>query len=186
MKTLIVGAGVIGVTYGWALSEAGHDVTHFVRPDRKQQLKDGVTLDLIDDRKRHKKINTAKYALKCVESITPTDGYELIILPIHFHQVAAALQALAPVSGDAILLDLGSNWNGTEAIEKLIPKERFVLGFPYGGGTFEDGLCIVNLGSKVYLGCVDGRRTEALERVKSFFAQADIQTDIPDNILHLL
>ena len=186
MKTLIVGAGVIGVTYGWALSEAGHAVTHFVKSGRKEQLKDGVTLDLIDDRKRHQKINTTKYALQCVESLTPDDHYELIILPIHFHQVEAALQALVPVSGNTIFLDLGSNWNGTEAIEKLVSRERLVLGFPYGGGMFEDGTCIVNLGSKVYLGSVDGTRTEALERVKAFFAQADIQTDIPDNMLHLL
>jgi ketopantoate reductase len=32
MKILIVGAGVIGASYGWALSKAGHDVTHFVKP----------------------------------------------------------------------------------------------------------------------------------------------------------
>jgi ketopantoate reductase len=186
MKTLIVGAGMIGVTYGWALSEAGHDVTHFVRAGRKEQLQEGVTLDLIDDRKRHPKTNIATYALKCVESILPEDHYELIILPLHFHQVEAALQTLAAVSGDAIFLDLGSNWNGTEAIEKLIPRERYLLGFPYGGGTIENGRYVTYLGPKVYVGEVDGMRTEKLERVKSFFAQADIQTDVSDNILHLL
>jgi ketopantoate reductase len=186
MKTLIVGAGVIGVTYGWALSEAGHDVTHFVRPDRKKQLQDGVTLDVIDDRKRHKKTNTAKYALKCVESITPDDHYELIILPIHFYQVEAALQALIPGSGEAIFLDFGSNWNGIQGIEKYIPGERYLLGFPYGGGTREAGKYVVYLGPKIYLGEVNGMHTEKLQRVKSFFAQADIQADVPDNILHLL
>jgi len=186
MKTLIVGAAVIGTLYGWALSEAGHDVTHFVRSDRKEQLRDGVTLDMIDDRKRHKKTNTAKYALKCIESITPDEHYELIILPIHFYQVEAALQVLIPVSGDAIFLMLGSNWNGTERIEKLVPRERFLLGFPYGGGTLENDVCVTNLGAKVYVGEVDGAHTEKLERLKSFFAQADIQTDMSDNILHLL
>lgn len=186
MKTLIVGAGVIGVTYGWALSEAGHDVTHFVKLGKPEQFKQGVPLDLIDDRKRHKKINTAKYALKCVESILPDDHYELIILPLHFYQVEAALQTLVPVAGDAIFLDLGSNWNGMEAIDKLVPRERCLLGFPYAGGTIEHGTYVTYLGPKVYLGSVDGTHAETLERVKSFFAQADIQTDMPDNILHLL
>jgi ketopantoate reductase len=186
MKILIVGAGMIGVTYGWALSEAGQDVTHFVRSGRKEQLKEGVTLDLIDDRKRHPKTNMAKYALKCVENILPSDHYELIILPLHFYQVEAALQTLIPVSGDAIFLDLGSNWNGTETIEKLIPKERYLLGFPYGGGTIENGTYVTYLGPKVYVGEVNGVPTEKLERVKSFFTQADIQTDVSDNILHLL
>src|SRR5258706_7832926 len=127
MKTLIVGTGVIGVTYGWALSEAGHDVTHFVKSGRQEQLKEGVTLDLIDDRKRHKKINTAKYLPKYVESLAPNDHYELIILPLHFYQVEAALQTLVPLTGDAVFLDLGSNWNGTKEIEKLVPRERFLL-----------------------------------------------------------
>jgi ketopantoate reductase len=186
MKTLNVGAGMIGVTYGWALSEAGHDVTHFVRSGRKEQLKEAVALDLIDDRKRHPKTSITKYALKCVESILPDDHYELIILPLHFYQVETAFETLVPASGDGIFLDLGSNWNGTEAIEKLIPRERYLLGFPYGGGTIENSTYVTYLGPKVYVGKVDGAHTGGLERVKSFFAQADIQTDVSDNILHLL
>jgi 2-dehydropantoate 2-reductase len=31
MKILIVGAGIIGSIYGWALANVGHSVTHFVR-----------------------------------------------------------------------------------------------------------------------------------------------------------
>lgn len=31
MKTLIVGTGIIGVSYSWALAQAGFDVTHFGR-----------------------------------------------------------------------------------------------------------------------------------------------------------
>lgn len=32
MKTLVVGTGITGVIYGWALQKAGVDVTHFVIP----------------------------------------------------------------------------------------------------------------------------------------------------------
>lgn len=38
MKTLIVGTGIIGIIYGWALSHTGVDVTHFVRKGRKDQF----------------------------------------------------------------------------------------------------------------------------------------------------
>jgi len=37
MKTLIVGMGVIGAIYGWALSEAGVDITQY--PDTEPFLK---------------------------------------------------------------------------------------------------------------------------------------------------
>jgi 2-dehydropantoate 2-reductase len=186
MKTLIVGAGIIGTTWGWALSEAGYDVTHFVKQGRQDQYNTGIQLDIIDDRKGHKKNNITQYALKCVESISPSDHFELIILPLHFYQVEAALQTLVRLSGDAIFLDFGTNWNGTDEIDKLLARERYLLGFPYGGGIIQNGKYVTYLGPKVYLGEADGMRTEKLTRVKSFFAKADIQTDIPNNILHLL
>jgi 2-dehydropantoate 2-reductase len=187
MKILIVGAGVIGTTYGWALSESGHDVTHFVKPSRQDQLKGGVHLDIVDDRKGHKKNMITQYALKCVEAITPSDRYELIILPIHFHQVAAVLQTLVPVSADALFLHFGSNWNGTEFIDKYLPRERYLMGFPFGGGFLQNGEYVAWIGSKVYLGEIDGNKhNEKLECVQSLFAQADIRTDVLDNILHML
>jgi len=45
MKTLIIGRGVVGTIYGWALSKAGIDVTHVVR---KEGLPATDTLDLLD------------------------------------------------------------------------------------------------------------------------------------------
>lgn len=38
MKILIYGAGVIGCTYGWKLSEAGHDITVLVRKGQKKKI----------------------------------------------------------------------------------------------------------------------------------------------------
>jgi len=51
MRILVVGAGVIGTVYGWALSEAGHHVTHLVRPGRTDRFAGGVALDVLDKRK---------------------------------------------------------------------------------------------------------------------------------------
>ena len=42
MKTLMVGTGVIGTIYGWALAEAGVDITHYVRQGKKEQYRQGV------------------------------------------------------------------------------------------------------------------------------------------------
>ncbi len=186
MKTLIVGTGIIGMTWGWALSNAGIDVTYLVRQGRKDRFKDGVTLDVRDGRRGHRKNYLTPYALKCVETLAPSDGYELIIVPVYFDQVTAVLDLLVPVSGDALFLIFGANWHGVEAIEKRLARERYLMGFPLGGGTQRNGTYSVYLGAKVYLGEADGRPTEKLQRVKSLFAQADIQSDIPDNILHLI
>ena len=55
MKILVVGAGIVGTIYGWAIAEAGHDVTHFVRAGRAARLSEGVSIDMLDRRKGHKK-----------------------------------------------------------------------------------------------------------------------------------
>jgi 2-dehydropantoate 2-reductase len=186
MKTLIVGTGIIGVIYGWALSEAGVDVTHFVREGRKEQFKDGVTLDLLDERKGHIKNNVAKYALKCVEAIAPSDGYELIIIPTNVHQTESALKILAPVFGQAVFLVFSGNWEGIAFIDKLLPRERYLLGYADGGGTIRNNVYWTNLGSEVHLGKVDDKATEQLEKVKALFAKADIQADVQEDIEHWL
>ncbi len=186
MKTLIVGTGVIGVIYGWALFEAGVDVTHFVRQGKKDNFKDGVALDLLDERKGHPKYNTARYALKCVEEISPADNFDLIIVPTNAYQTEDALKALVSVSGQAIFLVFSSNWDGTEFIDRLLPKSRYLLGYADGGGTIRNGVYWTNLGGEVHLGEVDNRPTEKLAKVTALFARADIKADVPDNMLHWL
>ena len=51
MRVLVIGAGIIGSIYGWALSESGHDVEHLVRSGRAATLLEGLPLDLFDRRK---------------------------------------------------------------------------------------------------------------------------------------
>ena len=98
----------------------------------------------------------------------------------------AALQALVPVSGDAQFLHFGSNWNGMELIDRYLARERYLLGFPSGGGLIQNGEYVTWLGPN-HVGEVDGNQhTEKLECVKSLFAQADIHADVQDNILHML
>ena len=186
MKTLIVGTGIIGVLYGWALAQSGVDVTHFVRKGKKDKFKDGIDLDLLDERKGHPKYNITKYAVKCVEEISPADGYELIIVPVNMYQVEAALQQLVPVSGQAIFLILSGNWEGTECIDPILPRDRYLLGYADAGGTIRDGVYWTDLGAEIHLGEVDGKPTEKLEKVKALFIRADMKPDVQENIVHWL
>lgn len=186
MKTLIVGTGIIGVIYGWALSQAGVDVTHFVRKGKKDQFNDGVDLDVLDERKGHPKYNVTKYPLKCVEEISPSNGYELIIVPTNMHQMENVLETLVPVSGQAVFLTFTGNWEGTECIDQLLPRERYLMGYADGGGTIRDGVYWTNLGAEVHIGEVDGKPSEKSEKVKALFARADMAPDVPENILHWL
>jgi 2-dehydropantoate 2-reductase len=186
MKTLIVGTGIIGVIYGWALSQAGVDITHFVRKGKKDHFKDGISLDLLDERKGHPKYTVTTYSLKCVEEISPADGYELIIVPTNVHQTGDVLKTLVPVSGQAVFLIFSGNWDGTEFIDRLLPRERYLMGYADAGGTIRDGVYWTNLGAEVHIGEVDGKPSAKLEKVKALFVQADMQPDVQENIVHWL
>ena len=94
------------------------EVTHFVRPDKAGLFPGGVRLDLLEERKSHPAKAIHPYPIRCVESITPADGYELVIVPTSGYQVAPALEALAPLSGDATFLVFSGNWDGLAAYKK--------------------------------------------------------------------
>jgi ketopantoate reductase len=186
MKTLIVGSGVIGVIYGWALQQAGVDVTHFVRPGKKGQYPNGVTLDLLDERKGYPPKSMQHYPIRCAEAISPADGYELIIVPTTAPQVESALKTLLLVSGNATFLIFSANWDGTAAYDALMPRDRYLLGYPDAGGTIRDGVYWTNIGPEVHLGLLEGQSAEKMEQVKATFARANLKADMQSNILHWL
>lgn len=186
MKTLIVGTGIIGTIYGWALDEAGVEVTHFVRKGRAARYQEPVRLDVLDERKGHQPNNLTSYAMRCVEEVRPGDGYELVIVPTNVYQTEDALCALAPVCGDAIFLALSANWEGCEFIDRLLPRDRYLMGYPDGGGTIRDGAYWTNLGAEIHLGKVDESQTGLLTRVSEMFLQADMKPDIAENVVHWL
>jgi 2-dehydropantoate 2-reductase len=187
MKTLIVGAGVIGTIYGWALVDAGVDVTHYLRPGKRQFLMQGVDLDVLDERKGHPANHFTHYNLRCVEEVCPADGYELVIVPVNAQQLPAVLRGLLPCVGkEAIFLLITSNWEGPAGIDALLPRERYLLGYADGGGTLRDGVYWTNLGAEIHLGALEGQSAEKLAQVRALFEKADMKPDVQLDILHWL
>ena len=82
MRVLVVGAGIIGSIYGWALAESGHNVKHLVRSGKAAALLDGLPLDLFDRRKGRKRNFRGRYKLNALEKLSPTDIFELVIVPV--------------------------------------------------------------------------------------------------------
>ncbi len=52
MKILMFGRGVIATIYGWALEQAGHQITFYVRPGRAAFYGETVDLDILYVRRR--------------------------------------------------------------------------------------------------------------------------------------
>jgi ketopantoate reductase len=104
----------VGSIYGWALAESEHHVVHLVRSGRASALRDGLTLDMFDRRKRHKRNSGGLYRLNAVETLSPVDTFELVIVPVKHYALAETLKGVVPQAGSAEFLLLTQHWRGTD------------------------------------------------------------------------
>ena len=184
MKILTIGTGIVGTIYGWVLSDAGHDVTHFVRPGKAAQLPRSIGVDLIDKRARYKQHTLTHYTLKATETLSPDDGYNLILVPVKVYQLEPLLRQVGKQTGQADYLILTSLWGNLDVIDTLIPRERYLLGDALAGGTFREGTLVAGLRQQIPLGEPGRKQTGRLQRMADVFEQAGLRPTLYPNILH--
>ncbi|MGA2040778.1 MAG: 2-dehydropantoate 2-reductase N-terminal domain-containing protein [Bryobacteraceae bacterium] len=184
MKVLIIGRGVVGTIYGWALSTAGVDVTHVVR---KAGLPANDTLDLLDLRAGHPKHTRVTYAPKTVRQISPSDGFDLVIVATKHYQAAQAIQQYLPGAPRATFLLFTANWDGTEEVDRILPRSSMLWGYAKAtGGVDAQGILIATVDPAVRLGMLEGSDPKKFESVKELFEAAGFSLDIKPNIIEWL
>ncbi len=186
MKILTIGAGIIGTIYGWALSEAGNEVTHLVRRGRAARLTAGIPVDMLDSRKGRQKKLRGRYDLRVTETIDTAQAFDLVIVPTKPYQLEAALKEIVPRSGHTSFLLLTQNWNGTADIDDILPQSRYLYGDAKAGGVFVDGTLVAALFPTIDLGGVDAAREEMRDGIGGVFESAGIRPTFHDNILHYI
>jgi 2-dehydropantoate 2-reductase len=185
MDVLIIGAGVIGSIYGWALSQAGHSVMHLVRSGRSDQYKNGIAIDLMDRRKGHQRWFKGTYEIRVTEGIHPNANDEIIIIPVRHYAIEDALRELVPLVPNADCILLTQNWKGTEGIDHFLSMDKCVFGDAKAGGSFQ-GHQLVGTIYGIDIGIIGKAETESLRRAKELFLSADLRTIVQKNILHYL
>jgi len=185
MHVLVVGAGIIGTISGWALAEGGHHVVHLVRSGRASALREGLTLDMFDRRKEHKRNFRGLYRLNAVETLSPADTFELVIVPVKHYALAETLKGVVPQAGSAEFLLLTQNWGGVNDIDPILPRARYVYGDAKAGGTFSGGTLVAAL-KAIDIGSPEGEPSPLAKKVGDLFVSADIQTRLHLDMLHYL
>jgi 2-dehydropantoate 2-reductase len=184
MKVLIIGRGVVGTIYGWALSKAGMDVTHVVR---KEGLPDTDTLDLLDLRPGYSKNTRVTYVPKTVAQISPSDGFDLVIVATKHYQAAQAIHQYRPGAPRATFLLFTANWDGTVEIDRLLPRSSLLWGYAAAsGGPDAQGVLIATVNPSVRFGMLEGSDPEKFNAVTELFQRAGFTLDIKPNIIEWL
>ncbi|BCZ45740.1 ketopantoate reductase [Clostridium gelidum] len=137
MKILIIGRGVISTQYGWALEQAGNDVTFYVRPGRISQYGDIVNLKILDGRKNKKgdSVNKA-WKIKMIEELSSSHDFDLIMISVNHNQLSNIINWLEPLVNNSTVLIFNNIMDEPLNSIGSIPKEQVVFGFPGAGGSF--------------------------------------------------
>jgi 2-dehydropantoate 2-reductase len=185
MHVLVVGAGIIGSIYGWALAESGHYVVHLVRSGRAGAFRDGLPLDVFDRRKGHERNFRGLYRQHAVEMVSPTDTFELVIVPVKHYALVQTLKEVVPKVGAAEFLLLTQNWRGTDDIDSILPRSRYIYGDAKAGGAFSEGTLVAAL-KGIDIGSPEGEPSALARRFEGLFASADIPTRLHSDMLYYL
>ncbi|MGG0537713.1 ketopantoate reductase family protein [Priestia aryabhattai] len=190
MRILIFGAGVIGSIYGYTLQKAGFDVTHYIRPSSMKQLDKGLILNLLDGRNKKKLENiTDTYKMNIINELPSFNEFDLILISVKHYQLNNILPIISKKMGKANILFFNHLWTDFETIDKYIPREKYLWGFPSAGGGFDyqdanklNGVIM----DQVYLGEINGDVTPRMKTIKQMFNMANIRVSYQQNILHWL
>lgn len=189
MKIAVLGTGVIGTLYGWALSEK-NEIVHIVRSEKMQRCdRTKIRMDIIDERLPENHQNrVSEYIIHAMDH--PDNDTDLIIVPVAEHQLEQALIDLEKYAGNARYLLMASNWKGTELIDKHLQREQYVLGYAGGGGTFQshggEQELWGNIGADVIIGAIDKSQNVLLAENDQLFREINIIPEVQKNILHWL
>src|SRR5215471_10650457 len=179
MNILVYGAGVLGSLYAARLQEAGQHVSLLARGQRLQDIREhGIVLaDVLTGQVTTTQVNV-------VEELEPEDRYDLAVVVMGKHQVAAILPRLAANKQIPSVLFLHNNAAGPQAMIEALGRERVLLGYSGAGGTREghviDYLMIKQ--QPAPLGELDGRTTPRLEQIADAFRDAGFPVAISSNI----
>lgn len=183
MNILMVGMGIIGTIHGWALSQAGTKVTHLVRPGRSAKYQAGVAMDVLDLREGQPDNHQAVYHPRLTEAVSPSDGYDLVMVPTKAFQAAEAVAQLKDQLPETDFLLFTANWQGPGEIDALIGRSRYLWGYAVSsGGVAGDGL-LVTVKPVLRIGELDGARTPRLAAICQAFGAAGLACDIRDDIM---
>ena len=181
MKILIYGAGIIGCTYGWQLSEAGHDITVFVRKGQKHQIaENGIHLTCQDFREGKKKTVETIFRPHVIDELDSQNDFEFILVTTNKLQLPDVLPVLEASAGKAHILFFQNNWDGFNKITRFLKPEQYFFGFPFmvGGGRDEDGIHCVISGMKYShtpIGEANGEITPRVRKIVQAFEEARLK-----------
>lgn len=184
MKIAVLGAGALGCAMGSCLSESGHEVwlinrrAEHVEAMNKHGL--SVRVNGID---RYTPVKVALHAADIAAQIGTVDL--LVVLVKSFHTREAITSSTSIVGPDTVVLSLQNGLGHEDVLAEVVGRDKVLAGKTYAGGVMLGPGRIIRGtdGKETYIGELDGRMTDRVQRVAEVFNAAGLITHISDNIM---
>ena len=131
MKTLIVGAGVVGTVYGAHIAAAGNQVSVLSHGPRTGDVAAGGMC-------AHDVLDGGRIDVETTVVPDARGDYDVVLVAVRRDQLASACAELAVLAGKPAVVFFGNNPAGRAAIPGDVPGDVY-LGFPGVGGVMASG-----------------------------------------------
>ena len=184
MKIAVLGAGALGCAMGSCLSESGHEVWLINR--REDHVETMNTLGLcvqVNGADRYTPVKAALHASHVAAQIGTVDL--LLVLVKSFHTREAITSATSIVGPDTVVLSLQNGLGHEDVLAEVVGRDKVMAGKTYAGGVMLGPGRIIRgtEGKETYIGELEGRMTDRVQRVAAAFNAAGLITHISDNIM---
>ena len=173
MKVLVAGAGALGTCYAVLLAKAGAEVTVFTRPERVEQLRQGLRVSGLVD---------AAAAVGLVTSGREAGSADYLILATKTADTAAALDELAGLEVDGAL-SLQNGLAKDDALAAAFGPEHVIgAACSVGASLVEPGHARLTMNVATWLGEPSGGSSERVARLAAVLRAAGLPSWSVDDI----
>jgi ketopantoate reductase len=175
-RVVVLGDGVIGTTYAMLLAEAGHEVRHLIRPERRDGYPLTRRVTLLDGRSKPPREYLRDYAVTPCE---PGIDADLVLVSVPDAKLADALAAIDAQEVSGRLVIMTAIWETRRWLADQLAGRSYLLGYPVaGGGWDQDAMRCVAFDHVMLEGRGPGR-----EVVAGLFASAGLRAESPPDML---
>lgn len=185
IKILVIGAGTIGLTYGWLLSKH-HNVTYLIKPESKKCYINGINMYIKDLRKNEKNYRKYLYNPETIDKIN--SYYDVIMITVNRCQLKEIIYMLKIVPKESILIFMQNHWSIQEELKLNFSTSQYLIGFPQqvGGGRKDNSVTSIIFDANTRLGSVGIKEKHNLEICRLMFEQAGLKIKYDKNIISWL
>ena len=176
MRIAVLGLGVIGTTYAYALQKAGHDTFHIVREGK--DFPSSIHVHLLDGRYNPK--GEEKDGDYSVMISSKDEKYDFILISVASGKLEDAMRTLRDRNLKGTVILFCNFWNDRKEVEKIVGDYEYITAFPTAGGHMEkEGKLNCVLFDHIMLESREKAKINNYDELVSILDSADIKQEIP-------